>query len=36
MPQIDVLVEHGQKGTPDKASKFGNFSTYEKFPGMVY
>ncbi len=25
----------GQKGTPDKVSESGNFSTFEKFPGMV-
>ncbi len=33
--QIDMSVECGQKGTPDKVSKSGNFSTFEKLPGMV-
>jgi hypothetical protein len=33
--QIDMSVKHGQKGTPDKVSESGNFSTFEKFPGMV-
>jgi hypothetical protein len=32
--QIDMSVECGQKGTPGKVSKSGNFSTFEKFPGM--
>jgi hypothetical protein len=35
IPQIDISVERGQKGTPDKVSKSGNFSTFEKFPRMV-
>ncbi len=35
IPQIDISVERGQKGTPDKVSKSGNFSTFEKYPGMV-
>jgi hypothetical protein len=29
-----MSVERGQKGTPDKVSKPGIFSTFEKFPGM--
>jgi hypothetical protein len=29
--QIDISVERGQKRKPDKVSKSGNFSTFEKF-----
>ncbi len=35
IPQIDISVERGQKGTPDKVSESGNFSPFEKFPRMV-
>jgi hypothetical protein len=29
-PQIDMSVERGQKGTPDKLSEYGNFQYFVK------